>query len=351
MADSHVHSCCQEDSNKKKKAWFRKPLFIWSVLTLFFYFASFYFSNLEHFRHSLLDYFRMLLVPMGVGLVIGGLIDYYIPQDYISKYLTSHKKRTILYSTGLGFLMSACSHGILALSMELHKKGASGPAVISFLLASPWANLPITFLLVGFFGWKGLVIIAISLFIAMTTGLWFQLLDRKGWIEKNHHTSAVSQQFSIRLDIARRLRNYQLSPAQIAADIKGIGKGILELADMVMVWILIGTLIASASSAFIPVSFFQQYLGASLLGLLVTLAAAAVLEVCSEGTSPLAFEIYRQTGALGNAFAFLMGGVVTDYTEIGLVWTRLGKRTALWMLAITLPQVFFFGILLNAFLK
>jgi hypothetical protein len=80
---------------------------------------------------------------------------------------------------------------------------------------------------------------------------------------------------------------------------------------------------------------------------MVTMGVATILEVCSEGTSPLAFTIYQQTGAFGNAFAFLMGGVVTDVTEIGLVWKNLGPRTALWMLAISLPQVVALGWLLN----
>ena len=33
-------------------------------------------------------------------------------------------------------------------------------------------------------------------------------------------------------------------------------------------------------------------------------------------------------GALGNSFAFLMGGVVTDYTELGALWSNIGRRTA-----------------------
>jgi uncharacterized membrane protein YraQ (UPF0718 family) len=61
----------------------------------------------------------------------------------------------------------------------------------------------------------------------------------------------------------------------------------------------------------------------------------------------LAFEIYRQTGAFGNAFVFLMGGVVTDMTEIGPVWKNIGHRTALWMVAISLPQVIFLGWIFN----
>ena len=37
--------------------------------------------------------------------------------------------------------MTACGYGILALFIQIHRNEASTPAVISFLLASPWANL------------------------------------------------------------------------------------------------------------------------------------------------------------------------------------------------------------------
>ena len=89
-----------------------------------------------------------------MGLGLGGVIDYYVPREYISKILSRKNPATILNAVGLGFLMSACSHGILALSIQLHKKGASNPAIVSFLLASPWANLTITVMLIGFFGVK-----------------------------------------------------------------------------------------------------------------------------------------------------------------------------------------------------
>jgi len=285
--------------------------------------------------------------PIGLGFLIGGVIDYYIPREYISKILAQKKKRTVFYAIGLGFLASACSHGVIALSMELHKKGASGPAVVSFLLASPWASLPITFLLIGFFGAKAFVIIGSALFVALTTGLVFQVLDQKGWIEKNKYSVTVAGDFSIRQDLVKRFREYRFSMTQGLQDVQGVLKGMGALAQMVLWWILIGMVLASLASAFVPANIFHRFLGPTLVGLLITIALAAVLEVCSEGTSPLAFEIYRQTGALGNAFAFLMGGVVTDYTEIGLVWMNLGKRTALWMLVLTIPQVLLLGWIFN----
>jgi len=55
-------------------------------------------------------------------------------------------------------------------------------------------------------------------------------------------------------------------------------------------------------------------------------------------------------GTLGNPFVFLMAGVVTDYTEIGIIWSNIGKKTAIWLPIITVPQVLFIGYLFNLFL-
>jgi len=116
---------------------------------------------------------------------------------------------------------------------------------------------------------------------------------------------------------------------------------------MVLWWIILGILIASIAGAYIPVHFFHRFMGPTFLGLLITLGLATVIEVCSEGSSPLAFEIFRQTGALGNSFVFLMAGVATDYTEIGLLWTNVGRRTAIWLPVIAVPQIVLIGYIAN----
>ena len=77
---------------------------------------------------------------------------------------------------------------------------------------------------------------------------------------------------------------------------------------------------------------------------------ATIIEVCSEGMAPLAFEIYRQTGAFGNSFTFLMAGVATDYTEIGLIRHNIGKRAALYLPSLTVPQIIIIGYLFNTLL-
>ena len=171
-------------------------------------------------------------------------------------------------------------------------------------------------------------------------------MTRKNKIEKNANSVNVKHEFSIRKDLKARWKKYKYS----TDDLIGMAKGSWALAKMVVWWILIGMILAAFARAFVPQHFFMQYLGPTIVGLLITLVFATIIEVCSEGSSVLAFELFKQTGAFGNSFTFLMAGVATDYTEIGLIWSNIGKKTAIWLPIITVPQILVLGWLFNVLL-
>ncbi|PIP19588.1 MAG: hypothetical protein COT38_05860 [Candidatus Omnitrophica bacterium CG08_land_8_20_14_0_20_41_16] len=343
-----MSECCRD---KARRPFFKNRLFIVSAVILILLLVSLFLPILKPFQKHFLGYAKSIWWAVFLGLFLGGFIDYYIPKEYISKVLARKRPATIFNAVFLGFLMSACSHGILALSIQLHKKGASNPAVVSFLLASPWANFTITVMLVGFFGLKGLLIIIAAIVVAINTGFVFMFLEGKGLIEKNKNIIEVAEGYSIINDWRIRVKDYKFSLKSMLSDFKGVLNGTMELSDMVLWWIVLGIFIASLAGAYIPVHFFHKFMGPTLLGLFITLGLATVIEVCSEGSSPLAFEIYKQTGALGNSFVFLMAGVATDYTEIGLLWSNVGRRVALWMPVVAVPQVIAIGYLIDRFIK
>ena len=339
---------------KKETPWFKERLFIVIVVTLLLLVIGFLHPLLKPFFEAFIDYLALIWWAIILGLLIGGVIDYFIPREYIRKYLSRHQKRTIIYSIIFGFLMSACSHGILAIAIELYKKGASTSSVISFLLASPWANLPITILLFGFFGVKAAFIVISALIISIITGLIYQVLERKGMVECNSckmgEDIPVLTDFSIRKDIRRRWKEYHFTMKNNINAMKGTLQGSWSLTRMILWWLIVGMIMASFARAYIPQHLFVEYMGPTFLGLAITLFFATIIEVCSEGSSPLAFEIFNQTGAFGNSFTFLMAGVATDYTEIGLIWHNIGKRAALWLPIITVPQILLLGYLFNTLL-
>jgi len=340
-----AHAPCPTCAIKPTK-WYKERLYIVTLITAIILMVSYFIPFFNPVFNAFIEYTKIIWWAILLGLILGGIIDRFIPREYIAKYLAAHKKTTIFNAVILGFFMSACSHGILAIAIELHKKGASIPAVIAFLLASPWANFTITIMLIAFFGIKALFLIISAIIIAIITGLIYQILENKGMIEKSISVK-LEKKFSMLADMKKRWTAYKFN---FEKDIKGVLSGTWSLTKMVLWWILIGMLLASFARAFVPHDFFMKYMGATILGLVVTLVLATIIEVCSEGSSPLAFEIFKQTAAFGNAFVFLMAGVATDYTEIGLLWTNIGKKTAIWLPIITVPQIVLLGYLFNILL-
>ena len=310
-----------------------------SLVLLLCLVAVSFLPSLEALHASLLGYLKLLAIPFILGFLLGGSIDYFVPQGFIYRYLGRTGNSSLFYALAGGFLMSSCSHGILAIAIQIYKKGASIPAVITFLLASPWANFPVTILLISFFGWKGILFIVTAGFIAIVTGFIFGALQRTGYIEKSD-VAGLEEGYEW-----EKIRNFSLRES-----VPGVLRGSLNLSNMVLWWLIVGLIMAVLIDVYVPGEFFMQYLGPDAGGLLLTLVAATVIEVCSEGSSLVAFELYDKVGSFGNPFVFLMAGVVTDYTEIGLLWTNIGRKTALLLPVVAVPQVLFFGFLYNAFL-
>ena len=329
------HCCHGKPDNDDKLPPLGSKLKLFGTIFLALFALSFL-PPLQALNDSLLSYLGIVWWAVLLGLFLGGVIDYFVPDGLVVRLLGQRRKTTLLNAVFAGLLMSACSHGILAIAIQLYKKGASVPAVITFLLASPWANLPMTVLLFGFFGWHAIYFVGGAMAIALVTGLVFSLLDRLGWIESNNSNAEPG-------DLSwSRVTQFD---AQKSA--QGVATGAISLANMVLWWLLIGIMAAAIIGAYVPAHFFMNYLGPDAIGMLVTLGFATILEVCSEGTSPIAFEIFNNTGVLGNPFIFLMAGVATDYTEIGLLWSNIGKRTAIWLPVVTVPQILVLGALLN----
>lgn len=341
MDHEHNHKkeaeCCED---KEKKIRLGKRLKQVGALFIVLFLATYFIPFLSPLNESLISYFKLIWWAILLGLFIGGLIDYFVPEGFVFRFLGGRKKITIIYAVIAGFLMSACSHGILAIAIQLYKKGASIPAVIAFLLASPWANLPVTILLFSFFGIKALFFIFGAMLVAIITGYIYLGLEKSGLIEKSREASTISKEYSW-----DNIKNFDIGKSA-----RGVLAGAVSLSNMVLWWILIGILIAAVIGAYVPAHIFMQYFGPSFVGLLLTLLLATVIEVCSEGSAPVAFEIFTMVGTLGNPFVFLMAGVATDYTEIGLIWTNMGKKAAIWLPIVTVPQVLLLGYLFNLYL-
>jgi uncharacterized membrane protein YraQ (UPF0718 family) len=276
-----------------------------------------------------------------------------IPREVVISALgPGHTKRGIFRATLAGLLLDLCNHGILMVAMKLYERGASLGQVMAFLIASPWNSFTLTLILIGLIGlpWT-LAFIAFSMVIAWISGMIFDRLEMNGTLPmnplfKDGKQEALPEDFHLASTLKHLAKHADYSAK---ASLNMLWDGI-KGARMVIRWIMFGIVLVALIRAFVPMDIFADWFGASIAGLLLTLLAATIIEVCSEGSTPIAADLVNRAGAPGNGFTFLMAGAATDYTEIMVVKdTMKSWKIALFLPLITVPQVLFIGWLMNTF--
>jgi uncharacterized membrane protein YraQ (UPF0718 family) len=283
------------------------------------------------------------------GIVMGMLmlaVLTKVPREFVVSLLgTGSGLRGILRATLGGVLLDLCSHGILMVGAKLYERGVSVGQVMAFLVASPWNSFSLTLILIALIGlqWT-LIFIAASMLIAVITGVIFDRLVAAKVLPASPHQIDLPKDFKFWAEAKTSFNSTKFTSAFFWTMLRD---GIVE-SRMVMRWILFGVLLAGLVRTLLDANSFQTYFGPTLMGLGLTLIAATVIEVCSEGSTPIAADILTRAHAPGNSFAFLMTGVSTDYTEIMVLRdTTKSWKIALFLPLIAVPQVVLLAWLIN----
>ncbi len=343
---SHKSSCHQEKGKLDILFWGSLIL----VATLYFHFLIGEDTTQTFDWYHTLSYSVYELVnTMWVGILLGVLMVALlakIPREFVMSVLGTQKGTIgILRATAAGVLLDLCNHGILMVGAKLYERGASLGQVIAFLVASPWNSFSLTLILIALIGlpWT-LGFILLSMLIAVVTGLVFDTLVGRGFLPKNQNKTDIPSDFRFWQQAKIGLRQTHFTPSYIS---KMLLEGI-KGSRMVLRWILFGIVLAGLVRAFVSPEQFGTYFGPTLAGLGLTVLIATIMEVCSEGSTPIAADLLTHANAPGNSFAFLMTGVSTDYTEIMVLKdTTKSYKAALFLPMITVPQVFLIGWLIN----
>ncbi len=304
-------------------------------------------SRLGHFTHGAYELINTMWWGVLLGIIFVGLLDR-VPREIIIAALAGERRSTgILRATAAGVLFDLCSHGILMVGMKLYERGATLGQTVAFLLASPWNSLSLTIVLVALIGWwYTILFVVLSAIIAIITGYLFDTLVDAGRLPNNpaRECSNVPDQVSINEAVRQWLAKLEIS---WKGSLGILTQGLLG-SRMVLRWLLFGVVLASGIRAFVPTEIFSDWFGPTLLGVVATVLVATIVEVCSEGATPLAADLVTRAAAPGNGFIFLMAGVATDYTEIMSLKDTTGSwRIALMLPVIAVPQTLLVGIAIN----
>jgi hypothetical protein len=354
-----MSSCCDTQPEPDIDGNIAKPkpdLLLWGSLVgvTVLYFAQFFASEqlasiawLSSMSSTSFELINIMWWSMALSVVFVGVLDR-IPREFVMSILGDGDGfKGLVRATMAGVFLDLCSHGILMVGMKLYERGASLAQVIAFLVASPWNSISLTFILFALIGiqWT-LLFILFSMIIALISGTIFQMLVKKGVLPENKNKPDLPADFNFKTEAKTQLSDFKFDGEYVSSVLVGGIKG----SRMVMRWILFGVLLAGVIRSIMSGDDFALYFGASAMGLALTLLAATIIEICSEGSTPLAADLVTRAGAPGNAFTFLMAGVATDYTEIMSIKDTTGSwKIALFLPLVTVPQVLTIGWLMNVY--
>jgi uncharacterized membrane protein YraQ (UPF0718 family) len=348
----HAAGSAAEDSCCETPA--RRDYFFWTCLLIVA--VAYPVGALMQHRHDsaigvftggIFELFNSMWWGIALGIVFVGILGR-VPRELVMGLLGRDGGVTGLFrATFAGVFLDLCSHGILAVGMKLYERGASVGQVMAFLLASPWNSFSLTLILFGLIGvgWT-LLFILLSLVIGLVTGWIFDALVRRGQLPANPWQDELGERRPLSELWPEFRQSIRFSINGTAALLREGFAG----SRVVIRWSMFGLILAGLIRALVPEEAFATWFGATLGGLWLTLLATTVIEVCSEGSTPIAADLMNRAGAPGNSFTFLMAGVATDYTEVMSIRdTTRSWKIALFLPLVTVPQVMLIGAVLNQF--
>lgn len=301
--------------------------------------------RLSVFSESVFTLFNKMWWGLALGIFFVGLIGF-IPRDVVIHMLGRQKGiNGLLRSVAAGFFLDLCSHGVLLIGMKLYERGARLGQVMAFLIASPWNSFSLTVILFSLIGvfWT-LIFILFSLVIALISGLIFDHCVEKKILPPNLRHGPAPDDFKPFQAVKDEFLKFELTLKNFARlFVQTVGES-----KLILKWVFFGVIVVATIRTWVPGELFQGYFGPTVIGLGLTFIASIIIEVCSEGSAPIAADLMLRAKAPGNSFTFLMSGVSTDYTEImGIKETTRSWKIALFLPLITVPQILFLALIMN----
>ena len=264
-----------------------------------------------------------------LGFFIAGVLHVYVPQRFYARYLSANNRWSVLWAALLGVPLPLCSCGVIPTAIGLRNEKASKGAIASFLIATPQTGIDS---ILATFSLMGLGFAIVRPVAALITGVCGGLLVNR-LIRHDDFSNDVAATCSVE----QGSKPWRVLKYAYYDMIRDIG---LRL--------LIGLVVAALIQVAVPDEFFLSFGSEPLLQMLVILAIAVPMYICSTGSIPVAAALMMKGLSPGAALVMLMAGPAVNLASILVVHKSMGRRFTAIYLATIVGFSVLFGLLLNA---
>ncbi len=264
-----------------------------------------------------------------LGFLIAGLLHVFVPQGFYRRYLSRDNRWAVLWAALLGVPLPLCSCGVIPTAIGLRRENASKGAVASFLIATPQTGIDS---ILATYSLLGLGFAVLRPAAALVTGICGGILVHRFAGKEDSDFAAGG---ACKAESGSRLwRALRYAFFEMMQDIGGR--------------LVLGLLVAALIQVAVPDAFFLSFGSQPLLQMLVILAVAVPMYICSTGSIPVAAALMMKGLSPGAALVMLMAGPAVNLASILVVRKAMGSRFTWIYLGTIVGFSLLFGLLVNA---
>ena len=279
------------------------------------------------FFSGIWDIFLLLAPFMLIGLLLAGMLHVLIPGRMIQRLMGGKGLLSVITSAAIGIPLPICSCAVVPVSIELHRKGASKPSIMSFLITTPESgsdSILITWGLLGPF--MAIARPIASFFSALLAGV-FAI----GLLRDSDKNDSGKQEDTGCNDHCHDHGNESFDDGEnyvgIFQSIKRIWSyAFKKMADEIVFSLLVGLLLAGLIIVAFPDNLAMYGLSKGIIPMLIMLAASVPLYMCASASTPIAAALIVKGISPGAAMVFLLAGPATNVTTIVMLTKQFGGR-------------------------
>jgi hypothetical protein len=295
-------------------------------------------SRLNLFATVFLGIFIEAMPYLLFGTFISGLVEAFLDRDLMARFISKRPVPAAITGALMGLVFPVCECGVIPLTRRLFHKGLPLPAGIAFLLAAPVFNPIVIFSTAAAFGWGPMLLwrVGLSLLIAIVVGLVFAVEQDPSNVLRpmlmsshdHEHTHNETLSFGDKLQQA----------LLICAD---------EFFEMGR-YLVIGAMLAAGLQTFIPQASLLAIGSGQILSVLVMIALAVILSICSTVDAFVALS-FVGTFSFGSILSFLVFGPMVDIKSTLMYLQVFRRKPVAYLILIPFLMSLLAGIAFNYF--
>ena len=287
----------------------------------------------QHILHSFLQILNEMSPYVLLGFLIAGILHVFVDEATLTRHLSGNGWKSVVKAAAIGIPLPLCSCGVLPTAVSLRRQGASKAATTSFLIATPQTGVDS---IAATYSLLGLPFALIRPFAALTGAVFGGVAVGK---------IAPDKEESNKLSVSC---NEDVKKKSLFKKLKeSVSYGFFDMIDSMGTWLVIGLIIATLITIFVPDSFFVGLRQYPLIAMIAVVLIAVPMYICATGSIPIAMSLMLKGLSPGVAFVMLMAGPAANFASILILDKTQGRKaTAIYVSSVIITAIIF-GLIID----